>query len=435
VNFAPHTDAEITEMLSAIGADSLEDLFDQIPADVRLTGPLDIPNGISEMELVADLRGHSLKNRDLDELVCFAGGGAYDHYVPSLVWALAGRSEFYTSYTPYQPELSQGVLQVLFEFQSMICELTGLEVSNASLYDGATALVEAVHMAIVGGRTRVLVSDGVDPRMLDTLRSFGRGAGFRPEIYAGSQPLVTPDVACVIVAHPNVYGALEPVREHFGAAHDGGARAIQIFDPMSLGILAPPGELGADIAVAEGQPLGNFLNYGGPYLGLLAARMDDVRRMPGRIVGETVDADGTPGYVLTLQAREQHIRREKANSNICTNQTLMAIAATIYLGWLGPEGLVELGSQCASRAAYAADLLTRIPGVTLARPEPFFKEFALRLPRPAADVVDAMVERGFLAGVPVSAPGDDVLLVAVTERRTRVEIDGLAKAMGEVLAG
>jgi glycine dehydrogenase subunit 1 len=271
--------------------------------------------------------------------------------------------------------------------------------------------------------------------MLDTLRSFGRGAGFRPEIYAGSQPLVTPDVACVIVAHPNVYGALEPVREHFGAAHDGGARAIQIFDPMSLGILAPPGELGADIAVAEGQPLGNFLNYGGPYLGLLAARMDDVRRMPGRIVGETVDADGTPGYVLTLQAREQHIRREKANSNICTNQTLMAIAATIYLGWLGPEGLVELGSQCASRAAYAADLLTRIPGVTLARPEPFFKEFALRLPRPAADVVDAMVERGFLAGVPVSAPGDDVLLVAVTERRTRVEIDGLAKAMGEVLAG
>ncbi len=423
-------------MLAAVGAASLDELFDQIPADVRLQGSLGIPNGISEMELVDDLRGHALKNRNLDELVCFAGRGAYDHYIPSLVWALAGRSEFYTSYTPYQPELSQGVLQVLFEFQSMICELTGLEVSNASLYDGATALVEAVHMAVGGGRTRVLVSDGVDPRMIETLRSFGRGAGFVPEVYAGSAPEVGPDVACVIVAHPNVYGALEPIREHFGAAHDGGARAIQIFDPMSLGVLASPGELGADIAVAEGQPLGNFLNYGGPYLGLIAARMDDVRRMPGRIVGETLDVDGTPGYVLTLQAREQHIRREKANSNICTNQTLMAIAATIYLGWLGPEGLRELGRQCSSRAAYAASRLTQIPGVSLVQPDvPFFKEFALRLPRPATAVVDALIDHGFLGGVPLADAGEDVLLVAVTERRTRREIDDLARAMGEVLAG
>ncbi|MEP7059291.1 MAG: aminomethyl-transferring glycine dehydrogenase subunit GcvPA [Actinomycetota bacterium] len=434
MNFAPHTEAEITQMLSVIGAESLDALFDQIPPDVRLRGPLGIADGISEMELVADLRGHSLKNRNLDELVCFAGGGAYDHYIPSLVWALAGRSEFYTAYTPYQAELSQGVLQVLFEFQSMICELTALEVSNASLYDGATALVEAVHMAVGAGRTRVLVSDGVDPRMIETLRTFGRAGGFQPEVYGGSAPTVTPDVACVVVAHPNVYGVLEPVREHFGAAHDGGARAIQIFDPMSLGVLAPPGDLGADIAVAEGQALGNFLNYGGPYLGLIAARMDDVRRMPGRIVGETVDAAGRPGYVLTLQAREQHIRREKANSNICTNQTLMAIAATIYLGWLGPEGLAALGRQCVSRAAYAAGLLTELPGVSLADPGPFFKEFALRLPRPAVAVIHAMIDRGFLAGVPLPSAGDDVLLVAVTERRTRAEIDGLAAAMGEVLS-
>ena len=422
-------------MLSAIGASSLDELFDQIPAEVRLQGALDIPNGISEMEIAADLQAHARKNRDLDELVCFAGGGAYDHYVPALVWALAGRSEFYTSYTPYQPELSQGVLQVLFEFQSMICELTGLEVSNASLYDGATALVEAVHMAIGAGRSRVLVSDGVDPRMIETLRSYGRGGGFEPEVYAGCEPEVGPDVACVIVAHPNVYGALEPVRMHFGAAHDGGARAIQIFDPMSLGVLAPPGELGADIAVAEGQALGNFLNYGGPYLGLIAARMDDVRRMPGRIVGETVDVDGTPGYVLTLQAREQHIRRDKANSNICTNQTLMAIAATIYLGWLGPAGLRELGSQCSSRAAYAAAQLTEIPGVTLAIPHmPFFKEFALRLPRAPKQVVDVLIERGFLAGVPMPTSAGDVLLVAVTERRTRSEIDDFVGAMREVLS-
>ena len=422
-------------MLSAIGASSLDELFDQIPAEVRLKGALDIPNGISELEIAADLQAHARKNRDLDELVCFAGGGAYDHYVPALVWALAGRSEFYTSYTPYQPELSQGVLQVLFEFQSMICELTGLEVSNASLYDGATALVEAVHMAVGAGRSRVLVSDGVDPRMVETLRSFGRGGGFEPEVYSGCEPEVGPDVACVIVAHPNVYGALEPVREHFGAAHDGGARAIQIFDPMSLGVLAPPGELGADIAVAEGQALGNFLNYGGPYLGLIAARMDDVRRMPGRIVGETVDVDGTPGYVLTLQAREQHIRRDKANSNICTNQTLMAIAATIYLGWLGPAGLQELGRQCSSRAAYAAAQLTKIPGVTLAFPRmPFFKEFALRLPKAPKGVVDQLVERGFLAGVPMPTLTGEVLLVAVTERRTRSEIDDFVGAMREVLS-
>ena len=275
------------------------------------------------------------------------------------------------------------MLQTLFEFQSMICELTGLEVSNASLYDGATALVEAVNMARGHGRDRVLVSGAVDPRLVDTLRAYGRGAGYEPEIFAvtdgrGGAPDVGPDVAAVIVQHPNVYGILEPVRDLFGRAHDGGARAIQVFDPLSLGVLAPPGELGADIAVAEGQPLGNHLNYGGPYLGLIAARLDDVRRMPGRICGETLDVDGKVGYVLTLQAREQHIRREKANSNICTNQTLMAVAATIYLGWLGPAGLAELGRQCASKAAYTAERLTAIDGVDLLHPgAPFFKEFAV----------------------------------------------------------
>jgi glycine dehydrogenase subunit 1 len=231
-----------------------------------------------------------------------------------------------------------------------------------------------------------------------------------------------------------VLGILEPVSELFATAREGGAKGIQVFDPLSLGVLAPPGELGADIAVAEGQSLGNHLAFGGPYLGLIAARMADVRRMPGRIVGETVDLDGAPGYVLTLQAREQHIRREKANSNICTNQTLMAIAATIYLGWLGPEGLAEVGRQCAAKASYAAARLTEIPGVSLLHPHaPFFKEFALRLPGRADRVVEGLVERGYLAGVPSPRTGDDVLLVAVTERRTRGEIDGLADAMGEVL--
>ncbi|MDQ4108258.1 MAG: aminomethyl-transferring glycine dehydrogenase subunit GcvPA [Actinomycetota bacterium] len=439
MKFAPHTASEIEEMLSVIGLSSLDGLFDQIPPTVRLDGALELPDGVSELEIVEDLRRLAARNRHLDDLVCFAGAGAYDHHVPSVVWALAARSEFSTAYTPYQPELSQGVLQALFEFQSMVCELTGLEVSNASLYDGATALVEAVNMARIGERGRVLVSEGVDPRMVETLRTYGKGPGYEPEIFEakdgrGGMPAVGDDVAAVVVQHPNVLGILEPARELFAAAREGGAKAIQVFDPLSLGVLAPPGELGADIAVAEGQSLGNHLAFGGPYLGLIAARMADVRRMPGRIVGETVDVDGAPGYVLTLQAREQHIRREKANSNICTNQTLMAIAATIYLGWLGPEGLAEVGRQCAAKASYAAAQLSALPGVSMLHPDaPFFKEFSLKVPGRADRVVDGLVERGHLGGVPFPRAGEDVLLVAVTERRTREQIDELVTAMKEVL--
>ncbi len=440
MKFAPHTEVEIGEMLSAIGLESLDSLFDQIPRSVRLDGPLGLPDGVSELEIVDDLRRLAGRDRHLDDLVCFAGAGAYDHYVPAVVWALASRSEFATSYTPYQPELSQGVLQTLFEFQSMVCELTGMDVSNASLYDGATALVEAVNMARSGDRTRVLVSAGVDPRLVDTLRTYGRGSGYEPEVFdaeggRGGTPVVGSDVAAVVVQHPNVLGILEPASDLFASAREAGAKAIQVFDPLSLGVLAPPGELGADIAVAEGQSLGNHLAFGGPYLGLIAARMGDVRRMPGRIVGETVDLDGAPGYVLTLQAREQHIRREKANSNICTNQTLMAVAATIYLGWLGPDGLAEVGRLSAAKASYAAARLTEIPGVSLLHPQaPFFKEFALRVPGRADELVEGLVESGYLAGVPFAGAGDDVLLVAVTERRTKEQIDGLADAMGEMLA-
>jgi glycine dehydrogenase subunit 1 len=441
MGFAPHTDDDVAGMLEAIGLSSVDDLFDQIPGSVRLDRPLDIPEGVSEMEIQADLEGLAARNLSTDDLVCFAGGGAYDHYVPAVVWPLAGRSEFYTSYTPYQPELSQGVLQVLFEFQSMICELTGLEVSNASLYDGATALAEAVNLArSAPGRDRVLVSAAVDHRYVETLRTYGRGGGYEPEVFdvvdgRGGDPEVGDDVACVIVQHPNAYGLLEPARDLFGVAHAGGARAIHVFDPLSLGVLAPPGDLRADIAVAEGHVLGNHMHYGGPFLGLIATRLDDVRRMPGRIVGETLDIDGRTGYVLTLQAREQHIRRERATSNICTNQTLMAIAATIYLAWLGPEGLEELGRQCASKAAYAAERLTEVPGVELLFADaPFFKEFPLRLPKPATAVRDALIDRGFLAGVPLPDADGHALLIAVTERRTREEIDGLAMALKEVLA-
>ena len=441
MRFAPHTDDDVREMLARIGLDGLDELFEQIPPSVRLDRPLDLPEGVSEMEILADMRGLAAANRSADDLVCFAGAGAYDHYVPSVVWALAGRSEFYTSYTPYQPELSQGVLQALFEYQSMICELTGLEVSNASLYDGATALAEAVNLArSAPGRDRVLVSEAVDPRYVETLWTYGRGEGYEPEVFPvrdgrGGDPQVEGDVAAVIVQHPNRYGILEPARELFGTAHAGGARAIQVFDPLSLGVLVPPGALRADVAVAEGQVLGNHLNFGGPYLGVIATRLDDVRRMPGRIVGETVDVDGKIGYVLTLQAREQHIRREKATSNICTNQTLMAIAATVYLSWLGPGGLAELGRRCVAKAAYTAERLTEIPGVEPLFPgAPSFKEFALRLPRPADEVRDELIERGFLAGVPLPDANGHALLVAVTERRTKAEIDALAGAMREALA-
>jgi glycine dehydrogenase subunit 1 len=441
MRFAPHTDDDVRRMLGRIGADSIDDLFDQIPASVRIDRDLDIPDGVSEMEILADLRGLAARNRHADDLVCFAGSGAYDHYVPSAVWALAGRSELYTSYTPYQPELSQGILQALFEYQSMICELTGLEVSNASLYDGPTGLVEAVNIAKAAtGRARVLVSGAVDHRYVEVLRTYGRGPGYEPEVFEldggrGGRPEPGEDVAAVVVQHPNRYGVLEPARELFGAAREAGARAIQVFDPLSLGVLAPPGDLGADIAVAEGQVLGNHLNLGGPYLGIIAARQQDVRRMPGRIVGETVDVDGRVGYVLTLQAREQHIRREKATSNICTNQTLMAIAATVYLAWLGPAGLRELGERCAAKAAYAAHRLTEVDGVELLFPKaPFFKEFALRLPEPAIEVRDALLDHGFLAGVPLPDADGRALLVAVTERRTRDEIEGLAESLWKVLS-
>src|SRR6266542_6144664 len=444
MQFAPHTDADISEMLAACGLSSLDDLYGHLPEGVRLDRELDIPEGLSEMELVAEMRRLAGLNRSADDLVCFAGGGAYDHYVPALVWALAGRSELYPSYTPYQPELSQGVLQALFEYQSMVCELTALEVSNASLYDGPTALVEAVHMARAApGRGRVLVSASVDPRYVRALETYGGGAGYRPEVFpfpyqAGGPRELGDDVAGVVVQHPNFYGLLEPAGEVFAAAREAGARAIQVFDPLSLGVLAPPGELGADIAVAEGQVLGNHLNYGGPYLGIIASRMQDVRRMPGRIVGETTDVEGRTGYVLTLQAREQHIRRERATSNICTNQTLMAVAATVYMAWLGPHGLKELGRQCLAKTRYAGERLSSLPGVSLMFPEAEpFKEFVVDTDREPTIVQRRLLEAGFLVGPEVNWPQGmkPGMLVSITEQRTREEIDRLVKAFEEAASG
>jgi glycine dehydrogenase subunit 1 len=444
VEFAPHTDADVRQMLDALGLSSVDELFGPIPAGLRFDRALDMPQGLSEIEVLRDLAALAAKNRSADDLVCFLGAGAYDHHVPSMVWPLLGRGEFATSYTPYQPEMSQGVLQALFEYQTMISELTGLEISNASLYDGGSAVAEAVHMAVAAtGRRAVAVAGCVNPLYLAVLRTIARG----PELSiteagwgsGGTADLdavraLAGEAAAVIVQHPSFLGTLEDVAALANVAHDAGAKLIVHFDLTSAGILEAPGELGADVVVAEGQPFGNHLNFGGPYVGVIACRREDARRLPGRLVGETLDREGRRAFVLTLQAREQHIRRAKATSNICTNQTLNALGTAVAMAWLGPAGLRELGESCLARARYCRDRLVEVAGARPAFDAPTFKEFTVRLPADPERVCERAAADGFLAGVPVKRllPGrglDDALLVAVTERRTREEIDGLAEAV------
>jgi glycine dehydrogenase subunit 1 len=449
VSYQPQTDADVRRMLDTLGLDGVEELFAAIPADLRAPAGLDLPRPHAEQEVAAELARLAGRNRNLDELTCFLGAGVYDHYVPAVVWYLAGRGEFATSYTPYQPEMSQGVLQALFEYQTLISELTGLEVSNASLYDGASAVAEAATMAVSAtGRTELLVSATVAPRVRELLDTYGHGPGVKlVEVAAhdGHTDLVAAgelsgeQTAALIVAQPNFYGVIEDVAAAAEVAHHAGARLVVTFDPLAAGLLEPPGRLGADIVVGEGQALGNHPNYGGPAFGFLACAERDVRRLPGRLVGQTVDRDGQRAFVLTLQAREQHIRRERATSNICTNQTLNAIAAAVYLAWLGPRGLDELARLCLRLARYAADRLTTIPGVRLAFPgQPFFKELTLRLPADPAETCRRLADQhDLLAGLPLAGlvPGlDDGLLVAVTERRTKADIDRFAAALGSVLA-
>jgi glycine dehydrogenase subunit 1 len=448
VSYQPHTSEDVGRMLDTLGIDDVEQLFDPIPADLRAPADLDLPRPHAEQEVAAELARLAGRNRHLDELTCFLGAGVYDHYVPAAVWYLAGRGEFATSYTPYQPEMSQGVLQALFEYQTLISELTGLEVSNASLYDGASAAAEAATMAVAAtGRSELLVSGAVAPRVRELLDTYSRGLDIKlVEVGAlgGATDLeeargkAGDQTAAVLLAQPNFFGVVEDVRAAADLAHGVGARLLVTFDPLTAGLLEPPGRLGADVVVGEGQALGNHPNFGGPAFGFLACAAADVRRLPGRLVGETVDVTGRRGFVLTLQAREQHIRREKATSNICTNQTLNAIAAAVYLAWLGPRGLEELGHRCLRLARYAADRLGGLPGVRLAFPEqPFVKELVVRLPADPAEVCRRLVDHRLLAGLPLAgqAPGlEDGLLVAVTERRTKADVDRLADAMGQVLA-
>jgi glycine dehydrogenase subunit 1 len=436
-------------MLRSIGCESVESLFDTIPAAFRLNRSLDVPPALSEPELERHVRSLAARNVTTSDRTCFLGGGAYDHFIPAAVDEIAGRGEFYTAYTPYQPEASQGSLQAFFEFQSLICRLTGMEVSNASLYEGATAASEAAFMSmrVTERHGNIVVASSVHPEYRQVLETYLRdfetklitvpydGGTVDPNRLADS---VTDQTACVLFQHPNFFGCLERVEELVDAARGKGALAVSIFDPLSLGVLKRPGEYAADIAVAEGQSLGIPLQYGGPYLGLFTCREEFVRKMPGRLVGLTNDRNGKPAYVLNLQAREQHIRRGKATSNICTNQGLMALRAAVYMSLLGPAGLREVSELCARKAHYAAERLAQVPGLSLAFDRPFFKEFVVRSDEPAVGVLDRARAAGFDLGPPLSrfakqnasgSPGDHAFLVAVTEQRTKSEIDALAAAL------
>jgi glycine dehydrogenase subunit 1 len=430
-------------MLAAVGVATLDELFESIPPEVRFAGRLDLPGPAAEADVLRELTALAVRNRPAGSLVSFLGGGIYDTYVPAVVDAVTSRSEFLTAYTPYQAERSQGVLQAIFEFQTAICELTGLDVSNASMYDGATALAEAAILAAAhGGRPggSVVVSGGVHPEYVQVLTTETHGLGPAPRVVpsddgghtdvAALRAAVDATTAAVVISQPSFFGAVEDVAAIATIAHEAGALLIVVADPLALGILASPGQEGADIAVGEGQSLGNYQHFGGPGFGFFAARKELTRRMPGRIVGETVDAEGRRGFVLTLQTREQHIRRGSATSNICSNHALNALAGLVYLSWLGREGLPALGLQLARSASYLRGRLLALPGVAAYTRGPVVREFAVRLPVAADALVAALVEHGYLAGLDLGRfrpELDHVLLLAVSERRTRAEIDAFVE--------
>ena len=437
------TDSDRREMLAAIGAGSIEELFAQIPADLRLGRALDLPAGISETEVYERLAGLARRNADAESEACFLGAGMYDHYVPAIVDAITQRSEFLTPYTPYQPEISQGGLQAMFEFQTAMSELTGLPVSSAGLYEGPSTVASAGYLAMgATKRRRFVISRGVHPHSRETLRTYSEGYGAEVVEVGLADGLTDPnelaaavdeETAAVFLQHPNFLGAVEDVEALGGEAKEHGALLVVACDPMTLGILRPPGECGADIAVGEGQPLGNRLDFGGPSFGFFCATDEHVRRMPGRIAGETEDVDGRRGFVLALQTREQHIRREKATHNICTAQALNALGAMVHLAWLGRQGFRELGELLVQRTAYARERLAAVDGVELLHDAPVVREFGVTLDAPLREALDFCAARGIAAGYPLAADYPEFkggLLIAITERRTKAQIDALADALG-----
>ena len=435
------TDSDREEMLAAIGVAAVEELFEQVPPGVRLERELEVPPALGEADLVRHVEELAARNVHTGAELSFLGAGIYDHYVPSVADVVLARGEFLTAYTPYQPEMSQGVLQAIFEYQTVICELTGMDVSNASGYDGTTVAADAVFVAkhAVPGRTKVVLAETVNPQVRQVVKTYAPGFGLEvvevPHANGATDPdaiaAAAGDAAAVLFQQPNFLGVLEPAPELTEATSEAGALPIVHVDPMSLGVLEAPGVYGAALAIGEGQAAGNWPSYGGPHYGFLAARSEFTRRMPGRIVGETVDADGRRAFVLTLQTREQHIRREKATSNITTNQTLLALAGLATLSWLGPQGLREVGEACLALAQYARERIPFEPAFGA----PVFKEVAFRTPLPAREIVRRAREHGVHPGYALGRDYegmDDVLLVALTEKRTVEDVDRLASVLEEV---
>lgn len=445
MRYSPNTTEDKNQMLQSIGYGKIEELFHDIPEDIRRAAVLDVGDGMSEYELKKHVKKIAAKNRSLDELTSFMGAGAYEHYIPSFIDQLLLRSEFYTAYTPYQPEISQGTLQAIFEYQTLICELTGMDAANASVYDGATAAAEAVSMAVAAARrSKILYSKGLHPEYIQTLKTYAWAQGNEMigidmdkgiTSISEAEAKMSKDIACIVVQYPNFYGCVEELQKLAKIARDQKALLIAVNnEPVALGLLKTPGELGADIVAGEGQSFGNPVAFGGPHLGYLAAIEKYVRRLPGRIVGRTQDIDGKPGFVLTLQAREQHIRREKASSNICSNQALCALAASMAMCAIGKEGLREMAETNLQKAHYAFKKLTSIKGIEAAYPHrPFFNEFVLKVPVPASEIIGTLAKEGILAGVDLGkfyAHLSDHLLICVTELRTREEIDHFAQRLG-----
>jgi glycine dehydrogenase subunit 1 len=445
MNYVPNTADQRDQLLSRIGIESIEELFKDIPETVRLKTGLNVPGGMAEQDLVKLVKGLANRNGNLEEYTSYLGAGAYEHYIPSYVDQLLLRSEFYTAYTPYQPEISQGTLMAIYEFQTLVCELTGMDAANASMYDGASALAEAALMSCdATRRKKVLIPTTIHPEYRDVLKTYlpPRGVEMVEIPSKGGivdldalEKCLEKDVAGVLLQSPNFFGAIEKAEQIGKLAHDQGALFIMSVNPVSLGILRSPGELGADIVVGEGQPFGNPLNYGGPYLGYLATRDKYVRRMPGRIVGATTDKNGKKGYVLTLQAREQHIRREKATSNICSNEALCALAFTIHLTGLGKKGLKDMANLNLQKAHYAAQEITKLPGMQLAYSQSFFHEFVIETEVSPAKINQELLTDKIIGGLDLSRfypELDHHLLFCVTETKSKADIDQLVARLGEV---
>ena len=432
--YIPNTDEDRQAMLRAIGVASAEELFQDIPEQFR-NPQLNLPSPTAELELRRQLETLAERNLYPGKYACFLGAGAYRHFVPAVVRALISRGEFATAYTPYQAEASQGTLQATYEFQSLVCQLLGMEVANAGMYDGATSLAEAALMACrITHRYRVIVLTTVSPTYREVLRTYTQPQGIELEEVAPESVSLKDDTACLLVQHPNFFGYLEDLDTLSRVAHGAGALLVTSVDPIAMGMFKPPGSYGADIATAEGQPLGIPISYGGPYVGLFACQQQYIRQMPGRIVGRTVDAQGRTGYVLTLQTREQHIRRERATSNICTSESLVALAATNYLACMGKEGLRRVAEVCYDKAHYAAHNIHGLPGYSLPLRGTFFQEFVVQCPLPPATINKRLLERHIIGGLDVSDHIENGLLLCVTEMNSREEIDRLVEALDEVRA-